>query len=449
MIDFSNDGPFALDRSEPSPHHATFGLGTAGVRILDQIQLQDADAKHLYIIDTDEQSVRASVVREKFLLGQAKLRGMGCGGDEELAAALWKGQVAEIKEMIAGVETAFVVTALGGGTGSGCASELVRLLKSQGVKVMAFVVMPFEFEGTKKSLRAHSALSKLRDEADACFVFSNNRILHLPETSEDIRFGLQSMNMAVADWMETCRAFLGGAALSHVSWEDLQVLAPSGQTGHENAWSGFGSGRGDERVQEAVHGALESALLDDGTAWERADQAFAGLVGGGDFSMAEYQQALRILKKELPDGMSLHSGALINSALQGELRMTLFFSASHGVGSEQEEIIPASVTPLKTAGFHPVYAHEDAAENVVEELSSRTNTPNFAEVNGELDEHRGHSDDLFETMGNRQQYFAQQEELQLDQRIHRGRFEKSERTIHGGQDLDLPTFQRLKIAIRL
>jgi hypothetical protein len=54
-----------------------------------------------------------------------------------------------------------------------------------------------------------------------------------------------------------------------------------------------------------------------------------------------------------------------------------------------------------------------------------------------------------EDKGTEQRYFVQQEELPLDKKIYRGRFEKSAPTIFNGEDLDQPTFMRQNVKIRL
>jgi hypothetical protein len=48
-----------------------------------------------------------------------------------------------------------------------------------------------------------------------------------------------------------------------------------------------------------------------------------------------------------------------------------------------------------------------------------------------------------------QRYFVQQEELPLDAKINRGRFEKTAPTVIDGQDLDIPTFMRQRLRVRV
>jgi len=48
-----------------------------------------------------------------------------------------------------------------------------------------------------------------------------------------------------------------------------------------------------------------------------------------------------------------------------------------------------------------------------------------------------------------QRYFSEQEELPLDNKVLRGRFEKAVPTMFNGQNLDQPTFMRLKMKLRI
>ncbi|MEM1158992.1 MAG: hypothetical protein AAF649_09385 [Verrucomicrobiota bacterium] len=466
MIDFANDGPLGIEEAQTTVSHATIGIGSGAVNIIDQIRLNNENANHCYIIDTDEQCIRGSVVSEKFLLGKSRVFGMGCGADCKVAGTLWEEQEFEIAEMLCGIETAFVVASLGGGTGSACAPRLVRWLKRNQVHVVVLAVTPFQFEGASRRKNAALALNELQHDADAVFAFSNDRGLHLTESDHDIRCCLHEVNKSVANLSETLRRMVSERGFSQVTWEDITGMGEVTEEAYqrlENGWAGTGEASGPERLQQVVLEALQSPLFEDGNAWQHADKAFAGLIGGSDFSMNEYQTVLRALKEDLPDGFPIASGALVDPAMEGRLRLTLLFSSSSGNPE-------SGITQLEDALVDdPV-----VADNIMEKSANFSeletaaipdglNEQQFADVSAgdgfeEVDFVEDYVEqenevDLFgeaiSSEGESQKYFIQQEELELEKKINRGRFEKTERTILNGQDLDQPTFQRMKISIRL
>ncbi|MEM6886118.1 MAG: hypothetical protein AAF571_13910 [Verrucomicrobiota bacterium] len=473
MIDFANDGPLGIHEVPLPSAHATIGIGSGAVNIIDQIRLNDENAHHCYIIDTDEQCVRGSVVSEKFLLGKSRVFGMGCGSDRKLAESLWAEQELEISEMLSGIETAFVIASLGGGTGSACAPQLVRWLKKNQVRVVVFAVTPFRFEGEVRKHNAASALRQLHSEADAVFTFSNERGLHLMESERDIRLCLHEVNKSIAGLTETLRRMVSERGFSQVTWEDITGMGEVTQDAFqrlETTWAGTGEASGSERLQHVVLEALQSPLFEDGNAWQHADKAFAGLIGGSDFSMSEYQTVLRALKADLPDGFPIASGALVDPAMEGRLRLTLLFSSSQGnpeldvseLGVATEKVVLQSAT----ADFDSPKQEVDFSEEETAAIPGKEQDVVFTDSIDHSGEHTHEEVDFADSYieqenevdlfgeeispdSDTQKYFSQQEELQLEKKINRGRFEKTERTILNGQDLDQPTFQRMKVPIRL
>lgn len=472
MIDFANDEPLGMGDQVIPMSHATIGIGSGAVNILDQIKLSDEKANHCYIIDTDEQQIRGSVVGEKFLLGKSRVFGLGCGGDPKVADSLWAEQEFEIAEMLTGIETAFVIASLGGGTGSACAPQLVHWLKQNHMRVIVFAVTPFSFEGEKRHKNAADALTQLHSSADAVFKFSNNRGLHLSEVEHDIRHSLHEINKSVAKLSETLRRMVSERGFSQVTWEDLAGMGETTESARhrlESSWAGTGESSGPERLQQVVLEALQSPLFEDGNAWQHADKAFAGLIGGSDFSMNEYQTVLRALKQDLPDGFPISSGALVDPMMNGKLRLTLLFCSSAGNPDSQVELEEDLVLPDSHIKETTVI-YKDLSEQETAEIPSLGLSNSEAEATEELEILTGETDnevvdfaddfvdqtqnvDLFgETVteaGESQKYFIQQEELDLEKKVNRGRFEKTERTILNGQDLDQPTFLRMNVKIRI
>lgn len=457
MIDFANEGPFGGEREEEYGVHATIGVGGGGVNILDRLRLWNEEARNCYVIDTDEQAIRGSVVEEKFLLGKRRLRGLGSGGDEKLTSGLWAEQEVEIAEMLEGLDTAFVVCALGGGTGSGITPHLVSWLKDQGVGVIVFAVTPFEFEGEAKRVRAAESLKEIKEKADGLYVFSNQRCLHLPEAEKDIRWCLHEMNGDLAQAVESLERLYKEKGLSQVTWEDLAAMGNTAdmETGTlETAWVGGSEGSGPDRLKQVVENAIQSVMMEDGSGWKYSQRAFAGLIGGRNFSMSEYQSLLRVLKSDLPDGFPLASGALVDPSMGDRLRLVLMLSGPSG---NPEECYVDGLGELTNPAPSPETGGAPGKANSVEpEIESDPPITEDAASPDQLyaDEEQPFPDiELFEMesaeSNGSQKYFTEQEELPLGKQIHRGRFEKSAPTIYDGEDLDQPTFQRLGIQIRL
>src|SRR5436309_15769963 len=70
----------------------------------------------------------------------------------------------------------FVCAGLGGGTGSGAAPYVAQLAREAGALVIAFVTLPFTFEGKRRIAQAREALARLIEVAHSVFCFEDDRL---------------------------------------------------------------------------------------------------------------------------------------------------------------------------------------------------------------------------------------------------------------------------------
>jgi cell division protein FtsZ len=70
-----------------------------------------------------------------------------------------------------------LVAGLSGSTGSRVLSAMAKLAKETGAFVIAAVIMPFDLEGSLRTLGAATALHQIEQEADVVLHFSNQTLL--------------------------------------------------------------------------------------------------------------------------------------------------------------------------------------------------------------------------------------------------------------------------------
>ena len=160
-------------------HVKVVGVGGAGSNILDRVMLDGIDAAELIAINTDVQSLTASVAAHKVQIGRNLTRGLGSGGDPELGYAAAEEATEEIRSVLQGATVLFVCAGLGGGTGSGAAPYLAQLAKDENALVLGFVALPFSFEGRRRCAQADESLARLRAVCDAVVCFENDRMAEI------------------------------------------------------------------------------------------------------------------------------------------------------------------------------------------------------------------------------------------------------------------------------
>src|SRR6516162_1468731 len=98
-----------------------FGVGNAGVAMVDHIAARRLAGSTCIAVNTDAASLAASRATEKVLLESPALRGFGTGGDPERGREMAAAQAGRLKTLCEGAQVVVVFAGLGGGVGSGAA----------------------------------------------------------------------------------------------------------------------------------------------------------------------------------------------------------------------------------------------------------------------------------------------------------------------------------------
>ena len=150
------------------------GVGGLGCAWAVAAHQQCADLSDLLLIDADEASFRGS--------GQAHCLHLDAIGDGSGAAALPNLAAHRLSEGLAAIdslldkaELLFIMTGLGGGTGSGAASELARIARARNCIVMSIAGLPFA-EQPLRSAIANAALPALEGQSHVCIRVGMERL---------------------------------------------------------------------------------------------------------------------------------------------------------------------------------------------------------------------------------------------------------------------------------
>jgi len=151
------------------------GVGSAGVAALEWVFEDTPDASTL-AVNTDRISLEIHRSEVKMLIGQKFFHGRGALGHAEAAARAARAAQADIADFVKGFDIVAVLTALGGGTGSGAAPVIAAVARAQGAVVVAVAVLPFKAERTRRQ-RALEAFGLLRKEAHTTILLDSEALL--------------------------------------------------------------------------------------------------------------------------------------------------------------------------------------------------------------------------------------------------------------------------------
>jgi len=152
------------------------GVGGAGCNIVDRLAGSGLPHVEAVAVNTDAQNLVGLRCR-KILIGKTTTGGRGAAGVPETGEAAAGSDLERIGGALKGTEVLFLLSGLGGGTGTGASPVIARAAREAGALVVALTVHPFRAEGRTRNLAARVGLERLRDEADVVVVVHNDKLV--------------------------------------------------------------------------------------------------------------------------------------------------------------------------------------------------------------------------------------------------------------------------------
>jgi cell division protein FtsZ len=452
-------------------------VGGAGLNALDRIVLDGLERADVVAINTDVQSLTSSVATRKVQLGRSVSRGLGAGGDPEVGYQAALESADELREALADSRVIFLCAGLGGGTGSGAAAYVAQAARESGALVIAFVTLPFAFEGKRRNTQAREALARLNEFAHAVVCFENDRMGDLTPPQAGIHQAFAIADITISQSVRSIVNLIQRPGLIRIGFDDLLAALR-----HRNSRClfGYGESDSDNRAHDALTQALKNPLMDRGRMLADATHVLVQIAGGPGMTLSEVEILMQELGRHVSDETQILFGAVVDARLGDRLSVTIISSLSaeeeagllqappaapnvsaaspvreqYQVGAPEPDIQPEEpgVEPLpiqETVPFEEPLAVEAAHIAV----PFPTASPVIPTRNGEPE--RSASKPPEQSVPWKEEKApaeksgtpAKQEVLQFEP-VTRGRFEKSEPTIVEGEDLDVPTYLRKNIKVK-
>ncbi len=199
MIDKIRSGPLykmmsglKSDKKFFEPSIVCVGIGGGGCNIVSELSRKRKEV-NIYCLNTDALSnAKRSDILSINIGKEYILDNRDSGGFVEVAKKAFREDSFLIdRKVIRGADLVLVVSALGGGTGSGGTLEMVKMLKEGKTPFKVFAVRPFEFEDNRKEV-ADRVLAQLNKETDRIEVYDNNEFESITEINLRIKDDMDS-----------------------------------------------------------------------------------------------------------------------------------------------------------------------------------------------------------------------------------------------------------------
>jgi cell division protein FtsZ len=433
----------APTNSEPAPAGAAprsalcirvLGVGGAGGNAVSHLARHPLPGMEVAALSSNLSVLARLEVPTKVTLSAKRSRGLGAGGDPERGRVAAEEDADSIRALCAGSDIVFIVARMGGGTGTGASPVIARLAKEAGALVLGIVMLPFDCEGTRRVRQAQTGLQELKSAADGVICVPNQKVFKLVDEHTSLVEAFQITNELMAQAIRGIWGMLFHPGLIQVDFADLCSVT---QGRHAESCLATAEAQGENRAREAVERLLAHPLLDSGALLAECERVLVSIAAGRSLTLSELNWIMERINRQC-EPAQLTFGAAIDEELGERLVITLVSSRrpsaepapaadsspavqdDQRLGLPEAPDVPGPSRPASRFLPPPPTLTPTQVENL------------FSQQNGGRTRKGGSK--------------MKQGQLPLEI-VSKGRFEKSEPTIHQGQDLDVPTYIRRGVAL--
>jgi len=293
------------------------GIGGSGGNAVSRMAKRKIQGVELIALNCDAQDLKKTKADKKIQIGKELTKGLGAGMNPKIGRLAAEEDRALIKEALKDSDIVFIVCGLGGGTGSGAAPVAAEAAKEIGALTIGAVTLPFSFEGAQRKRIANFGRRKLREKVDTLFVIPNDKLLTQidEQTTCDSAFWLCDEILRQA--VQGISDLIVRPGIINVDFADIKaVMSDSGL-----ALFGVGAAEGEQKIKRAANMAINSSFLDFGI--QGAKRILFNITGGKNLSLAEIEQAAKIITKSSSVTRVIFGAIQDNKLKPDEVKITL------------------------------------------------------------------------------------------------------------------------------
>ncbi|HEY7530249.1 MAG TPA: cell division protein FtsZ [Gemmatimonadota bacterium] len=329
---------FEFDETERRAQFARIrvvGVGGGGGNAVNRMIQERLDGVEFVSVNTDAQALETSESHRKIQIGKQLTRGLGAGARPEVGRQAVLEDREEVAAALEGSDMVFITAGMGGGTGTGAAPVVAEIARELGALTVAIVSKPFHFEGRRRMGQAEDGLAELKQRVDTLIVVPNQRLLAVVGQGTSLGDAFRVADSVLLHATQGISDLITVTGLVNVDFADVKTI----MTEMGDAIMGTGYGTGAHRAIEAAQEAISSPLLDE-VSISGARGVLLNITGGRDLSLHEVSEVSSVIHEAAGEEANIIFGAVVDSALEDELRVTVIATGIGGADQPARETRP-------------------------------------------------------------------------------------------------------------
>ncbi len=293
------------------------GVGGGGGNALNRMVSEGIRGIEFIAVNTDAQALHVNAAPLKIPIGKSVTRGLGAGMNPQMGKNAVEESAQDIRNALGGADMVFLTAGLGGGTGSGAASEIAKIAREVGALTVAVVTKPFIFEGPQRKRIADDAHQELSQHVDTIITIPNDRVLQIIDKNTTIQDAFRIIDDVLRQGVQGIAEMITTAGEINVDFADVKAIMQNSGS----ALMGIGKAKGENRAVEAAKQAIASPLLE--VSIDGAKGILFTVTGGPNVTMFEVTEASKVITSAADDDAKIIFGLIRDEALEDEIRVTV------------------------------------------------------------------------------------------------------------------------------
>jgi cell division protein FtsZ len=413
----------AMTAMTPALRIKIIGLGGGGSNVVAGLSQEAYPQVKYTAINSDAQALNSLQLENKVLVGSSVTRGLGAGGDPEIGARAVDADRATLAGLVEDTDLIILVVGLGGGTGTMAALLLAELALETDAIVIAFATIPFTFEGGRRREIAQTGLDKLRNTVHGLIPVPNDFLLQEADEAATALTAFAVADQWIGRGIHSINTMLFETGVINQDFGALRNLFQG--RGGKTIFA-TGSAHGDDFVAKALDNLLANPLLHISERPKHLDRILVNLIAGSDLGLAKMQAVVLEIGKRFESSQEIIFGAVIDPNRTESLEICLLAKA------ELDGANPSKKVTIKSRQREALEMDDGLGLD--------------APISVEPKKQMVHKSKLRKKKVNA---VDQDEFLFVDLDAQRGYFDQTKQNLYNGEDLDVPTYLRRGIKIKL
>ena len=204
---------------------------------------------------------------------------------------------------------------------------MAEIAAETGALVIAFVTMPFSFEGGRRLKQAEEGLRALRSVCDAVIPLPNDMLLQEAAENETVLDSFARADEWIGRGVKSIWSMLFKTGLINL---DFATLRQAFQQRGGKTLFGLGEGAGENAVADAIASLKLCPLLHTPEFSRKADRLLVNIIGGADLTLPKVNELMTAITEQFGRDSHIIMGAVIDEDMPGRVEVCVIGTSDMG-----------------------------------------------------------------------------------------------------------------------